>query len=51
MGDELDGVRPERSIAGPRRSANRYSWRGAGDGPHMDMELRLVFTMRRGKIF
>jgi ketosteroid isomerase-like protein len=32
------------------RVAVRYIWRGAGHGPDMNMELTLVFTMRKGKI-
>ena len=33
------------------RVAVRYIWRGAGHGPDMNMELTLVFTMRKGRIF
>ena len=33
------------------RVALRYIWRGAGHGPDMNMELTLVFTMRKGRIF
>jgi ketosteroid isomerase-like protein len=33
------------------RVAVRYTWRGAGHGPGMAMELTLVFTMRKGRIF
>ena len=33
------------------RVAVRYIWRGAGHGPDMSMELTLVFTMRKGRIF
>ena len=33
------------------RVAVRYSWRGAGHGPDLDMGLTLVFTMRKGKVF
>ena len=32
------------------RVAVRYVWRGAGHGPETDMELTVVFTMRKGKI-
>ena len=32
------------------RVAVRYIWRGAGHGPEMNMEVTLVFTMRKGKI-
>jgi ketosteroid isomerase-like protein len=32
------------------RVAVRYVWRGTGHGPEMNMELTLVFTMRKGKI-
>jgi ketosteroid isomerase-like protein len=32
------------------RVAVRYIWRGAGHGPDLNMELTLVFTMRKGKI-
>ena len=32
------------------RVAVRYVWRGAGHGPDLNMELTLVFTMRRGRI-
>ena len=32
------------------RVAVRYIWRGAGRGPEMNMELTLVFTMRKGRI-
>ena len=32
------------------RVAVRYIWRGAGHGPDMNMELTLVFTLRKGKI-
>ena len=33
------------------RVAVRYIWRGAGHGPDLNMELTLVFTMRKGRIF
>ena len=33
------------------RVAVRYIWRGAGHGPDMNMELTLVFTMRKGRVF
>jgi ketosteroid isomerase-like protein len=33
------------------RVAVRYSWRGAGHGPEMDMQLTLVFTIRKGRVF
>ncbi len=33
------------------RVAVRYIWRGAGRGPDMNMELTLVFTIRKGRIF
>ena len=33
------------------RVAVRYAWRGTGHGPDLDMELTLVFTMRKGRIF
>ena len=33
------------------RVAVRYIWRGAGQGPDLNMELTLVFTMRKGRIF
>ena len=33
------------------RVAVRYIWRGAGHGPDMNMELTLVLTMRKGRIF
>ena len=29
----------------------RYIWRGAGQGPDMNMELTLTFTLRKGRIF
>ena len=32
------------------RVAVRYNWRGAGHGPDLNMELTLVFTMRKGRI-
>ena len=32
------------------RVAVRYIWRGAGHGPDLNMEVTLVFTMRKGKI-
>ena len=28
----------------------RYIWRGAGHGPDLNMEVTLVFTMRKGRI-
>ena len=33
------------------RVAVRYIWRGVGQGPDLNMELTLVFTMRKGRIF
>jgi ketosteroid isomerase-like protein len=33
------------------RVAVRYAWRGAGHGPDLNMELTLVFTMRKGRVF
>jgi ketosteroid isomerase-like protein len=33
------------------RVAVRYIWRGAGQGPNLNMELTLVFTIRKGRIF
>jgi ketosteroid isomerase-like protein len=33
------------------RVAVRYIWRGAGHGPDLNMELTLVFTMRKGRVF
>jgi ketosteroid isomerase-like protein len=33
------------------RVAVRYIWRGAGQGPDLNMELTLVFTMRKCRIF
>jgi ketosteroid isomerase-like protein len=33
------------------RVAVRYVWRGAGQGPDLNMELTLAFTMRKGRIF
>ena len=33
------------------RVAVRYTWRGAGHGPDLNMELTLVFTMRKGRVF
>ena len=33
------------------RVAVRYIWRGGGHGPDLSMELTLVFTMRKGRIF
>ena len=33
------------------RVAVRYIWRCAGRGPDLNMELTLVFTMRKGRIF
>ena len=33
------------------RVAVRYIWRGAGQGPDLNMELTLAFTMRKGRIF
>jgi ketosteroid isomerase-like protein len=32
------------------RVAVRYIWRGAGHGPDLNMEVTLVFTMRKGRI-
>jgi ketosteroid isomerase-like protein len=32
------------------RVAVRYIWRGAGHGPDLNMEVTLVFTMRKGKV-
>ena len=32
------------------RVAVRYIWRGAGHGPNLNMEVTLVFTMRKGKV-
>ena len=32
------------------RVAVRYNWRGAGHGPDLNMELTLVFTMRKARI-
>ena len=32
------------------RVAVRYIWRGAGHGPDSNMELTLVFTVRKGRI-
>jgi ketosteroid isomerase-like protein len=32
------------------RVAVRYVWSGAGHGPEMNMELTLVFTIRKGRI-
>jgi ketosteroid isomerase-like protein len=29
----------------------RYVWRGTGQGPEANMELTLVFTVRKGRIF
>jgi ketosteroid isomerase-like protein len=28
----------------------RYIWRGAGHGPDLNMEVTLVFTMRKGRV-
>ena len=33
------------------RVAVRQVWRGAGHGPHMNMEMTAVFTARKGRIF
>jgi ketosteroid isomerase-like protein len=33
------------------RVAVRYIWRGAGHGPDLNMEVSLVFTMRKGRVF
>jgi ketosteroid isomerase-like protein len=33
------------------RVAVRYIWRGAGHGPDLNMEVTLVFTMRKGRVF
>jgi ketosteroid isomerase-like protein len=32
------------------RVAVRYIWRGAGQGPDLNIEVTLVFTMRKGGI-
>ena len=32
------------------RVAVRYIWHGAGHGPDMNMEVTLLFTMRKGRI-
>jgi ketosteroid isomerase-like protein len=32
------------------RVAVRYIWRGAGHGPDLNMEVTLVFTMRKGRV-
>ena len=32
------------------RVAVRYIWRGAGHGPELNMEVTLVFTMRKGRV-
>ena len=32
------------------RVAVRYIWRGAGHGPDLNMEVTVVFTMRKGRV-
>ena len=32
------------------RVAVRYIWRGAGHGPDLNMEVTLVFTVRKGRV-
>ena len=38
-------------IAAGDRVVVRLIWRGAGQGPDMNMELTSVLTLRKGKIF
>jgi ketosteroid isomerase-like protein len=38
-------------VAAGDRVVVRFLWRGTGQGPEMNMELTMVLTLRKGKIF
>ena len=38
-------------IGAADRVVVRFTWRGAGHGPDLDMEITGVYTVRKGKIF